>query len=88
MGADITIRAIDTAHHVPMRQASGEPRPIIFKFVCRLAQDEFIARQREARNINAASLDEHADLYKLGIFDHLMQKTHEIFYEAKFKTRN
>ena len=88
LGADITIRDIDTAHHVPMRQASGGPRPVIFKFVRRLARDEFIARQREARNINPASLDENADLYKLGIFDHLTQKTQEIFYEAKFKTGN
>ena len=65
--------------------------PLFIKFVCRLARDEFIARRREARNINPVSLnfDENADLLKLGIFDHVAQKTQEIFYEAKkFKTGN
>ena len=91
LGADVSIGDLDTAHRVPMRQASGGPRPVICKFVRRLARDQVMARRREARNINPASLnfDENADLSKLGIFDHLTPKTKEIFYEAKkFKTRN
>ena len=68
-----------------MRQASGGPRPVICKFVRRLARDKVMARRREVRNINPASLnfDENADLSKLGIFDHLTPKTQEFFFQAK-----
>lgn len=54
LGADVPIRDIDSAHRVPMRQASGGPRPVICKFVRRLARDKVMARRREARNINPA----------------------------------
>ena len=91
LGADVSIRDIDTAHRAPTRQASSGPRPVICKFVRRLARDEVMARRRNARNVNPTSLnsDENVDLTNLGIFDHLTPKTQEISYEAKkFKPRN
>ena len=91
LGADVSIRDIDTARRAPTRQASSGPRPVICKFVRRLARDEVMARRRNARNVNPTSLnsDENVDLTNLGIFDHLTPKTQEISYEAKkFKPRN
>ena len=39
LGADVPIRDIDSVHRVPIRQASGGPRPVICKFVGSLARD-------------------------------------------------
>lgn len=36
LGADAPIRDIDSAHRVPMRQASGGPRPVIVNLVAAL----------------------------------------------------
>ena len=47
MGTDVSINDIDTAHRVPGRNNSSQdprPKPIICKFVCRLARDKVMAK--------------------------------------------
>ena len=48
MGTDVSINDIDTAHRVPGRNNSSQdprPKPIICKFVRRLARDKVIANE-------------------------------------------
>ena len=42
MGAEVTIHDIDMAHRVPTREAHGGPKPIVCKFVRRLARNMVI----------------------------------------------
>ena len=54
MGANITINNIDIAHRVSFRDSShSEPKPIICKFVRRLARNNIMAVRREASSVAA-----------------------------------
>ena len=56
MGAEVTIHDIDMAHRVPTREAHGGPKPIVCKFVRRLAQNKVINRRLESHNLRPANL--------------------------------
>ena len=91
MGAEVTIHDIDMAHRVPTREAHGGPKPIVCKFVRRLARTKVINLRNESHNLRPANLglDEGVNLSNVRIFDHLTPRMQSIFYEAKrFKTQH
>ena len=91
MGANISINDIDIAHRVSFRDSSrSEPKPIICKFVRRLARNNVMAVRREASSVAAqdVGLEESQDMSKILILDHLTPRMQELYGNAKsFKTR-
>ena len=93
MGADITINDIDIAHiYVSFRDSShSEPKPIICKFVRRLARNNAaMAVRREASSVAAQDVgfEESQHMSKILILDHLTPRMQELYGNAKsFKTR-
>ena len=54
MGAEsITLQDIDIAHRVPTRKRNADPKPVICKFVRRLAKKDVMSNHRQLRDINA-----------------------------------
>ena len=90
MGANITINDIDIAHRVSFRDSSrSEPKPIICKFVRRLARNNVMAVRREASSVAArdVGLEENQDMSKVLILDHLTPRMQEYGNAKSFKTR-
>ena len=91
MGAEVTIHDIDMAHRVPTREVHGGPKPIVCKFVRRLARNKVINLRLESHNLRPANLGfaESVNFSNVRIFDHLTPRMQSIFYEAKrFKTQH
>ena len=90
IGANITLNDIDTAHRVPSRNSSSnDPKPIICKFVRRIAREEVMSHRREVSNVDPTAVGVNVgDLSNAMILDHLTPKAQELLSEAKrFKTR-
>ena len=91
MGANISINDIAIAHRVSFRDSSlSEPKPIICKFVRRLARNNVMAVRREASSVAAqdVGLEGSQDMSKILILDHLTPRMQELYGNAKsFKTR-
>ena len=91
MGANITINDIDIAHRVSFRDSSrSEPKPIICKFVRRLARNNVMTVRRRASSVAArdVGLEESQDMSKILILGHLTPRMQELYGNAKsFKTR-
>ena len=91
MGANITINDINIAHRVSFRDSSrSEPKPIICKFVRRLARNNIMAVRRQASRVAArdVGLEESRDMSKILILDHLTPRMQELYENAKsIKTR-
>ena len=91
MGANITINDIDIAHRVSFRDSSrSEPKPIICKFVRRLARNNLMVVRRQASSVAAREigLEESRDMSKILILDHLTPRMQELYGNAKsIKTR-
>lgn len=87
MGANVAITDIDIAHRVPSRNSveSSNPKPIICKFVRRLARQDIIALRNKVRNVGTITigLDDQADLSNALIIDHLSPKKQDFLKEAK-----
>ena len=81
LGAEVTIHDIEMAHRVPTREPHGGPKPIVCKFVRRLARNKVI----KSHNLRSANLGlaESVNLSNVMIFDHLTPRMQLIFYEAK-----
>ena len=64
---------IDTAHRVPSRNNNGQPKPIVCRFVRRLAKESIMNHRKDACKLNLASvgLPEDASLSAVRIFDPL-----------------
>ena len=90
MGADVSILDIETAHKVPTRSDQGSgPKPIICKFLRRLAKEQGMECRNDVINVNptAIGLPEQTSISAVRIFDHLTPKMQTILYEVKrFKT--
>ena len=82
MGAEVNIHDIDMAHRVPTREAHGGPKPIVCKFVRRLARTKVINLRNESHNLRPANLGlaEGVNLSNVRIFDHLTPRMQSIFY--------
>ena len=81
-----TLNDIHTAHRVPSRNSSSiSLKPIICKFVRRIAREDVMAHRRE---INQAVGINNGDLSNADILDHLTPKAQELLFKAKiFKNR-
>ena len=79
MGAEVFLSDIDIAHRVPSRQQNGAPKPIICKFVRRLAKASVMETRQSASQVNPSNsgLSANGVLDRVRIFDHLChpQKT-------------
>ena len=84
-GADVSMFDIDTAHRVPSRNNNGQPKPIVCRFVRRLAKESVMNHRKDACKLNPASvgLPEDASLGAVRIFDHLSPRMQTVLFEAK-----
>nr|XP_058947380.1 uncharacterized protein LOC131775302 [Pocillopora verrucosa] len=91
MGAEVFLSDIDIAHRVPSRQQNGAPKPVICKFVRRLAKAIVMETRQSASQVNPSNIGLSADsvLDRVRIFDHLTPKKQHLLFEAKrFKEQN
>ena len=91
MGAEVFLSDIDIIHRVPSRQQNGAPKPIICKFVRRLAKASVMETRQSASQVNPSNIGLSADsvLDRVRIFDHLTPKKQHLLFEAKrFKEQN
>ena len=91
MGAEVSILDIDIAHRASTRNESQGPKPVVCKFVRRLAKGKVMEVRQRASQVNPTSIGLSAE-NELGgerIFDHLTPKKQNVLFEAKkFKERN
>ena len=91
MGAEVSLSDIDVAHRVSTRHERGGPKPVICKFVRRLAKGKVMEARQRASEANPTSIGLSAEneLGAVRIFDHLTPKTQKLLFEAKkFKDEN
>ena len=91
MGAEVSILDIDLAHRVSTRKESEVPKPVICKFVRRLAKGKVMEVRQRASQVNPTSIGLSTDneLGGVRIFDHPTPKRQNLLFEAKkFKERN
>ena len=91
IGTKISRQDLDVAHRMPRRDQNGGPKPIICKFVRRLAKSEMMNRRRDACKVDPSRLgfSEDVSLYAVRIFDHPSPRLQQVLFEAKkFKDRN
>ena len=91
MGAVVSLQDLDVAHRVPRRDQDDGPKPIICKFIRRLAKSEVINRRRDSCKVDPSGLGFSVDvsLGAVQIFDHLSPRLQRVVFEAKkFKDRN
>ena len=91
MGVEVSILDIDIAHRASTRNESQGPKPVVCKFVRRLAKGKVMEVRQRASQVNPTSIGLSAE-NELGgarIFDHLTPKKQNVLFEAKkFKERN
>ena len=86
IGVDVKTYDIDIAHRVaPRRAAEGRPKPIICKFIRRIAREQVMALRREITKINPSSigLQEQDSMENAGIFDHLSPRLQSLLTDAR-----
>ena len=60
MGAEVSIRDIDIAHRVSFRDTSRMgPKPIVCKFIRRLARNEVMSKRKEGRSVDPSTIGLH-----------------------------
>ena len=69
MGAEINIHDIDTVQRTARGRDSDGPRPIMCKFVRRLARESVISAQQQTCNVNPVKIgfSEDTDVSKISI---------------------
>ena len=85
-----TLNDIHTAHRVPSRNSSSiSLKPIICKFVRRIAREDVMSHRREINQANPTAVGiNNGDLSNADILDHLTPKAQELLFKAKiFKNR-
>ena len=86
IGAEgVTKNDIDIAHRVNSRRADRHyPRPIVCKFIRRLAKEEVMAHRNETSNLNPDDLDLSADFHteNIRIHEHLIPRLQQLLSEA------
>ena len=85
MGENISIQDIDTAHRVPQRNNTGNPKPIICRFVRRLVKESLMSHRKEISNVtpSALGLPEESSLSSARIYDHLSPRMQAVLFQAK-----
>ena len=76
MGAEVFLSGIDLAHRVSLRQQNVAPKPIICKFVRRIAKASVMETRQSASQVNPSNIGLSADsvLDRVRIFNHLFPK--------------
>lgn len=86
IGAEgVTKNDIDIAHRVNSRRADRHyPRPIVCKFIRRLAKEEVMAHRNETSNLNPDDLDLSADFHtrNIRIHEHLIPRLQQLLSET------
>jgi hypothetical protein len=92
MGTNVSIGDIDIAHHVPTRRTFADrPKPIICKFIRRLAREQVMTVRRDVTKINPTciGLPAESTMHYAGIYDHLTPKQQKLLADTKkFKSDN
>ena len=85
MGAEVSLTDIDIAHRVKPRNPSNRPKPIICKFIRRLAREEVMKRRTAISFVQPREigLSDAVVLTNAKIVDHLTPSTQELFAAAK-----
>lgn len=85
MGAEVSLQDIDIAHRVSTRHERDGPKPVICKFVRRLAKGKVMEVRQRAAEVNPTSIGLSADTELRGvrIFDHLTPKKQKLLFETK-----
>ena len=81
----MTKNDIETTHRVDSRRSDSHyPRPIVCKFIRRLAKEEVMAHRHETLNLNPDDLDLSADFHaeNVRIHEHLIPKLQQLLSEA------
>ena len=76
---------IDITHRVNSRRSDSHyPRPIVCKFIRRLAKEEVMAHRNETSNLNPDDLDLSADFHteNIRIYEHLIPRLQQLLSEA------
>ena len=85
IGAEgVTKNDIDIAHRLNSRRSDSHyPRPIVCKFIRRLAKEEVMAHCNETSNLNPDDLDLSADFHKenIRIHEHLIPRLQQLLSE-------
>jgi hypothetical protein len=92
VGANVSIADIDIAHRVKPRRSNGsQPKPIVCKFIRRLAREQVMAVRQNIKKIDPtrAGLSRETSMEYAGIYDHLTPKRQQLLVAAKkFKSDN
>lgn len=86
MGAEVSIRDIDIAHRVSFRDTSRMgPKPIVCKFIRRLARNEVMSKRKEGRSVDPSTIGLHegADMSNVLLLDHLTPHLQQLYSDAK-----
>ena len=81
----VTKNDIEIAHRVNSRRSDSHyPRPIVCKFIRRLAKEEVMAHRNETSNLNPDDLDLSADFHteNIRIHEHLITRLQPLLREA------
>ena len=81
----VTKNDIEIAHRVNSRRSDSHyPRPIVCKFIRRLAKEELMAHRNETSNLNPDDLDLSADFHteNIRIHEHLILRLQQLLSEA------
>jgi len=88
MGAEVSIRDIDIAHRVSLRDTSRMgPKPIVCKFVRRLARNKVMLKlkRKEGRFVDPSTIGLHegSDMSNVLLLDHLTPRLQKLYSDAK-----
>ena len=86
MGAEVSIRDIDIAHRVSFRDNSRMgPKPIVCKFIRRLARNEVMSKRKEGRSVDPSTIGLHegSDMSNVLLLDHLTPRLQQLYSNAK-----
>ena len=86
MGAEVSIRDIDIAHRVSFRDTSRMgPKPIVCKFIRRLARNEVMSKRKEGRSVDPSTIGLHegTDMSNVLLLDHLTPRLQQLYSDAK-----
>ena len=85
MGAEVSLTDTDIAHRVKSRNPSNRPKPIICKFIRRLAREEVMKRRTAVPLVQPREigLSDAVVLTNAKIVDHLTPSARELFAVAK-----
>ena len=86
MGAEVSIRDIDIAYRVSFRDTSRVgPKPIVCKFIRRLARNEVMSKRKEGRSVDPSTIGLHegTDMSNVLLLDHLTPRLQQLYSDAK-----